>query len=119
MRYDKVLTFLVSREQEEYLRGLSRETGKSIGELLRQLIDEQIRAENSERVLVELDKRDLHLLQDIYADTNIYDVGEMVSTTIASLHVLVKSGVWKLLKPLPELARLVEAETVTQKEATS
>jgi hypothetical protein len=119
MRYDKVLTFLVSREQEEYLRSLSRETGKSIGELLRQLIDEQIRAENSERVLVELDKRDLQLLQDVFADTDIYDVGEMVSIAIAALHVLVKSGVWKLLKPLPELARLVEAETVTQKKATS
>jgi hypothetical protein len=109
-KYTEVLSILLSEKQMKYLRELSRETGKSMGELVRGLIDEQMASEEAEVVYVKLDKHDVKLLQEIFADTNIYDISEMLSYSIVILHVLARSGIFKLLRPLPELAREVSGE---------
>jgi len=109
-RYTELITFLVTKEQRKYLDELSKETGKSIGSLLRELIDEQIRAEKEERVEVVLDKYDLKLLQEIYGASAVYDVSEMVSRIITVFHALAVSGFWRFLKPAEEIYKMVLAE---------
>jgi predicted DNA-binding protein len=109
-RYTELITFLVTKEQREYLDELSKETGKSIGSLLRELIDEQIRAEREEHVAVILDKNDLKLLQEIYRETAVHDVSEMVSRIITVFHALTVSGFWRFLKPAEEIYKMILAE---------
>jgi predicted DNA-binding protein len=110
-RYTELITLLVSKEQRKYLDTLSKETGKSIGSLIRELIDEQIRAGNEERVAVVLDKRDLKMLGDIYAETDIVDVSEMISLLITTFHALSRTGLWRLLRPMDEISRIVIEES--------
>jgi len=109
-RFTELLSVLLSEKQMNYLRELSRETGKSIGELVRGLIDEQMRSEESEAVYVKLEKSDVKLLQEVFAETDISDLSEMLSLCIIILHVLSRFGIFRLLRPLPELAKEVMKE---------
>jgi hypothetical protein len=101
---------MVSDEQMQYLKEVSGVTGKSISEVLRELIDEQLRAEKQSALYILLDAQDKKLLEDLCNIFGIYDVREMVSRMITVFHALSISGFWRFLKPAEEIYKMILEE---------
>jgi len=55
-----------------------------------------------------IDKNTMKLLEDIAGAIDIKDLNEVLELVITGMHVLIKSELWKIVKPLPQLARELE-----------
>jgi len=110
-RYTEIVNFLASREQVQYLREVSRSTGKSVSELLRELLDEQIMADRSERVAVILDKADIAMVEELCALMGESDVSRAVSKIITAFYILSRMGFWRFLRPIEEIYKMALEES--------
>jgi hypothetical protein len=61
-----------------------------------------------------IDKKSYSLLEEIAEAVNIVDRSELLEYIIAGMHAMLKLGVWRFLKPLPELAETVMREEETK-----
>ena len=57
-----------------------------------------------------LDFKTYRLLEQVAEILHEEDLGKVLEYIIIGFHVLITSGVWKVLRPLPELAREVLRE---------
>lgn len=65
-----------------------------------------------ERVLkVRIDDDTLILLRELTSIMGSPSLSETIRSLIIGFHVMVKSGVWKVLKPIPELSELILKES--------
>jgi len=101
MKFTERISLLVTREQLEYLESLKP---LSRSEVMRSLIYDQIEAGKAERIVVELDKSDHKMLIDLCYMSGVKDPSRMLSILILASHIMAKSGMWDVSKPLPQLA---------------
>jgi len=57
-----------------------------------------------------LDEDTVKLLEEIAEMAGIEELYRALDLVVVSMHALIKAGVWKLLKPVPELARMILEE---------
>jgi len=57
-----------------------------------------------------IDKKTYSLLEEIADMVHMDDVNELLEYIISGMHAMLKLGVWKFLKPLPELAETAVKE---------
>lgn len=62
---------------------------------------------------LKLDKSDLRLLHDIMEMYGGIDEEQTLKRSILLTHILLKAGIWQFLKPLPEIAKVIEHERKT------
>lgn len=105
------LTIRLPEDQLQFLERIARKYRTSKGALIRSLIKSEIEAsEDGKRIElgIVLDQRDEEFLMELGRELGIYDASEIVRQLIMAFRVLTRLGLHRILKPIPELAKLAE-----------
>jgi metal-responsive CopG/Arc/MetJ family transcriptional regulator len=117
----QAITITIPVELLKWIDEKARELKFNRSKVIRQCIQEQMSIDEAKKKGVDMvipgytplhiDEKTYMLLKEIAVVANIDDLNELLEYIITGMHVMLKLGVWKLLKPLPELAKTVMQET--------
>jgi Arc/MetJ-type ribon-helix-helix transcriptional regulator len=116
----QVVTVTVGEDQLRWIDELARKQRSNRSRTVRECIKLAMEVEAAKEKGVEvsipglaplrMDRRTYELLEDIGRSVGVKDMGELLEYVVAGMHVLIKAGVWRLLRPLPELAEEILKE---------
>jgi hypothetical protein len=114
----RIVTFALPLSILEWVNAKSDELGISRSELIRRGIDLLMQIDDAMKkgtdvnidgyTPLHLDYKSYKLLEQIGEMLGETDMNKLLDYVIVSIHVMLKAGVWKLLKPLPELASKID-----------
>jgi metal-responsive CopG/Arc/MetJ family transcriptional regulator len=117
----QAITITISTEMLKWVDEKARQLKLDRSKVIRQCIQEQMKLDEAKKKGVDvvipgctplhIDEKTYMLLEEIADIANIDNLNELLEYIITGMHVMLKLGVWKLLKPLPELAKTVMQET--------
>jgi metal-responsive CopG/Arc/MetJ family transcriptional regulator len=110
----RAVTFTIDEEQLKWIDKVAQKQELDRSKIIRQCIERQMEIETAREKGVDImipgytplhiDKKTYELLEEIAEIVNIDDVNELLEYVITGMHAMLKLGVWRFLKPLPELA---------------
>lgn len=105
---------------DEWLEEYSRRSKKTKSQVIREALEQykmvaesrskgvEIRLEDLSSI--QMDDKTYSLLQSIADMLSEPDLSRVLTYIITGFHVILTSGVWRILRPLPELANMVAPE---------
>jgi metal-responsive CopG/Arc/MetJ family transcriptional regulator len=116
-----VVTIAISGEQLSWVDDVARRSKLNRSRVIRDCIklamEVEVAREKGIDVAVpglaplHIDEKTYRLLEDIGKVVGMNNMSELLEYIIAGMHVMVRAGVWKLLRPLSELAEEVMRES--------
>jgi len=114
MHLYRIIAFALPYDTLKWVNEKAHELNISRSELIRRCIDLMMQVDEAMKKGVDiniegytplhLDYKCYKLLEQIGEMLGETDMNKLLDYVIVSMHLMLKAGVWKLLKPLPQLA---------------
>jgi len=111
----------ITDEQWEFLQSQTK-NGITISEIIRSYIDQAMQKPLEEgffppnNLIIKLDPFEMKALSDIAEELGKENLAEVVHHMILAFHVMLKTSLHRILRPIPELADLVLSEQLKHEE---
>jgi len=111
---DRIVYVRFDDELYDWLRSIARRDSTTVSSIVRNAVRLAKDIVDGKYALVERSANEFYLsddtvklLRDIADMSGVDDTNYLLELIVTAFHVLLRVGIWQLLKPVPELAKLI------------